>query len=382
MKKIQSNWMKIFLIGIFLILFYRITLNYEGSLDSIGNFIGVFTPCIIGIVIAFFLWRPTERLEKLIGKAKWKFFGKNKKALSILSVYLIIVAIIALAVNFIIPGLTKNVKDLVSNAPSYIEKADKLLKENKYLSDIDFFETMQEKVEGFVKENLTLSNINKYVSVIGNIAGSFMNFFLGIIFSIYILFEREGLRTFAKTASAKMLSGSKGEVLKKYTVKTVELFYSYFSGLAIDALIVGFITSIALSIFKVPYAVLLGVLVALGNMVPFFGPIVATATTFIISMLTIGPVNALWILLFQVILGQLDSNLIQPRILSKSTGVSPLLVLLAVIVFGDLFGFFGMVLGVPLMATIKMLVEDYFDNGSLDASNTDEKTKKGNDINE
>lgn len=372
MKKIQSNWIKMFLVGAFLILFYRVTVNYEGSLDSIGNFIGVFTPCIIGGVIAFFLWKPTEKLEALMEKAKWGFIKKHKKAISILSIYLIIVAIVALAVNFILPGLTKNVKDLAINAPSYIEKADKFLKENKYLAQIDFFETMQEKFGNFVKENLTLSNINKYVSVIGNIAGSFMNFFLGIVFSIYILFDREGIKSFAKTAGEKLLSGHKGTVFRKYSVKTVELFYSYFSGLAVDALIVGVLTSVALGIFRVPYAVLLGVLAAIGNMIPFFGPIIASAVTFIISMLTLGPINALWILIFQVVLGQIDSNLVQPRILSKSTGVSPLLVLLAVIVFGDLFGFFGMILGVPLMATIKMLVEDYFDNGMLDASVSEE----------
>ncbi|MBR6719813.1 MAG: AI-2E family transporter [Clostridia bacterium] len=382
MKKIQSNWIKMLLLGAFLILFYRVTENYKGSLDWIGDFIGVFTPCIIGVVIAFFLWKPAEKLEVLIGKAKWNFLRSHKKAVSILSIYLIIVIIMALAVNFILPVLSKNVKDLAINAPSYIDKADRFLKENKYLSEIDIFETMNGKLESFVKENLTLSNINKYISVLGNIAGSFLNFFLGIIFSIYILFDREGIKKFWKTVGDKFLSGKGGIVLRKYIAKTVGLFYSYFSGLAIDALIVGFVTSVALGIFRVPYAVLLGVLAAIGNMVPFFGPIVATVVTFIISMLTVGPVNALWIIAFQIILGQVDSNIIQPKILSKSTGVSPLLVLFAVIVFGELFGFFGMVLGVPLIATIKMIADDYFDNGKLDGSMPEDITKKGNDINE
>ncbi len=368
MKKIQSNWIRFFWIGIVLILFYRITENYEGSLDYVKSFVGVFTPCITGTIIAFFLWRPTEKLEELIGKAKWQFLKKAKKALSIFSIYVIIVALLVIAVDFILPGLTRNIKDLAINAPSYIEKADELLKGNKYLSEIDFFGDLNEKIGSFVKENLTLSKINKYVSVIGNIAGSFLNFFLGIVFSIYILFDKEGIKKFAKTAGDKLFRSGKSLVVKRYIMKVPALFYSYFSGLAVDALIVGVITSVVLGIFKIPYAVLLGVLAAIGNMIPFFGPIVSAVVTFVIGMLTIGPVNALWILLFQLVLGQLDSNLIQPKILSRSTGVSPLLVLLAVIVFGDLFGIPGMVLGVPLMATIKMMVEDYFDNGMLDAS--------------
>ena len=373
MKKIQSNWIKVLLVGALLILFYRVTENYEGSLDWISNFIGVFTPCIIGIVIAFFLWKPAEKLEVLLTNSKWGFLTKYNKAISGLSSYLIIIAILALAVNFIIPVLTKNVKDLAINAPSYIEKADEFLKENEILEGMDIFETMKEKTESFVKENLTLSSINKYISVIGNIAGSFMNFFLGIIFSVYILFERGEIKNFGKMAGEKFLSGKGGSVFRRYTAKTVDLFYSYFSGLAIDALIVGVITSIALGIFRVPYAVLLGFLAAIGNMVPFFGPIVASVITFIIASLTVGPVNALWILIFQLVLGQIDSNLIQPKILSKSTGVSPLMVLFAVIVFGELFGFFGMVLGVPLIATIKMLADDYLDNGELDGSLTYDK---------
>ena len=368
MKKIQSNYVKFFILGALLILFYRITENYEGSLNSAGNFLSAFTPCIIGIVIAFFLWKPTERLEKLIGKAKWSFLKRTKKIFAIITLYVIIVAIIALLVNFILPGLTKNIKDLATNAPSYIEKADKALKENELLKDFDFIELLNEKVGSFVKENFSLNKINKYISVIGNIAGSFMNFFLGFIFSIYILAEKDELKNFAKTVGDKLFAGEKGIIARKYGAKTVGMFYSYFAGLSIDAVIVGVITSIVLGIFNVPYAVLLGFLAAIGNMIPFFGPIVASLTSFVISMLTIGPVNALWIIIFQVVLGQIDSNLIQPKILSKSTGISPLLVLLAVIVFGNLFGFFGMVLGVPLMATIKMIASDYFDNGKLDAS--------------
>ena len=86
MKKIQSNWVKAFVAGLLLILFYRITENYEGSLNSVGNFLSAFTPCIIGIVIAFFLWHPAEKLEALIGKAKWVFLKRTKKIFAIITI--------------------------------------------------------------------------------------------------------------------------------------------------------------------------------------------------------------------------------------------------------------------------------------------------------
>ena len=365
MKKIQSNWIKAFIAGALLILFYRVTENYEGSIGALDKFFGVFTPCIIGIVIAFFLWHPTELLENFIGKAKWDFLKKAKKSMAIIGVYILIMTIVVLFVNFIAPKISENIKDLAKQIPTYIEEADKLVTKNEFVSQLGIVDSIKESLMELAKENFTLNKIKSMVSII---ADSFMNGFLGIIFSIYILFEKEAIKKFFKTAGRKLLKVGKSGVIKKYTVKIIDLFYSYFFGLAIDAVIVGIITTVAFSIFNVPYAMILGALAAIGNMVPFFGPIISAAIVFVISAFTLGPVNALWILAFQIILGQIDSNLIQPRILSKSTGISPLLVLLAVIIFGNLFGFLGMVLGVPLMATIKMVISDYLDNGTIDAS--------------
>lgn len=365
MKKIQSNWIKAFIAGALLILFYRITENYEGSIGVLDEFLGVFTPCIIGIVIAFFLWHPTELLENFIGKVKCNFLKKLKKPIAIISIYVLIAVVIALFVDFIAPKIAENVKELAKQAPTYIEEADKLISENEFITRFGIADNINEYVMGFTKESFTLDKIRSLVSAI---ADSFMNGFLGIIFSIYILFEKEAIKSFFDTAGRKLFKEKKGKTIKKYAIKIIDLFYSYFSGLAIDAITVGIITAVAFSIFNVPYAMALSVLAAIGNMVPFFGPIVSAVVTFVISAFTLGPVNALWVLVFQIILGQIDSNLIQPRILSKSTGISPLLVLLAVIIFGNLFGFLGMVLGVPLMATIKMVISDYFDNGTIDAS--------------
>lgn len=368
MKKIHSNWVRAFLLGTILIFIYRIAENYEGFLKAAGNFLSVFTPCIIGIIIAFFLWKPSEKIEKLLEKTRKKFLLKGKRIISVLGLYAVIFIVLALCVNFLLPGLKKNVLDLAQNTPSYIKKAEEFLNENQIISEIGLLDTISEKIGDFVKENFTLNKINKYVSVLGALASSFMNFFLGVVFSIYILLERDGIKKVSSKAYDRFIQGHKRDIIKKYAKDMVGVFYSYFAGLSLDALIVGTITAIALTFFRVPYAVLLGFLVALGNMIPFFGPIVATVITYIIGAVSIGPVKALWVLLFQIILGQIDSNLIQPRILSKSTGVNPLLVLLAVIVFGDLFGFFGMILGVPIMATIKIFVKDYFDNGMIDAS--------------
>lgn len=369
MKKIQSNWIKLVIAGAILIIIYRMTENLDSTAYSIKNFMSVFTPCIIGAVIAFFLWRPAKKSEALIGKCKIQWIAKRKKGLSVLLIYLVIIVFVAVCVNFIIPGVVRNIKELAINAPEYLKKAETFINENEYLSRYNFIDKLNDKMTEFVKENLTVVKINKYVTMVGGVANSFMSFFLGIIFSIYILLGGDYIKGFAAKVYNRLFASKTGNIVKTYIYKTIDLFYSYFAALAVDAFIIGIITAIVLSIFKVPYAVLLGLLVAGGNLIPFFGPIIAAVCVYIITAIAFGPLKAIWVIVFQLVLGQIDGNLIQPKILGKSTGLKPLLVLFSVVVFGDLFGFLGMIMGVPVIAAIKMLVDDYLDNGKIDASN-------------
>lgn len=368
MKKIKSTWIKIILSGTLLILIYRLTDNLSGTFGAIGDFVGVFTPIIIGAAIAFFLWKPASKLESLFEKSKSEWVRSKKRGLAVLLLYIIIIAVVAMIVNFIIPGLAKNIRELAVNAPEYIKEAEKFLSENEYLSRYNFLEQINEKIIDFVKENLSFEKLNMYVGVVSNVANSFMSFFLGIVFSVYILLSGSAIRRFASKVFKRIMNGRDGKVIKTYAYKTVDLFYSYFSALALDAVIVGFITAVVLGIFKVPYAVLLGLLVAIGNMIPFFGPIVAAVVIYVITAIAFDPVKAIWVIIFQLVLGQIDGNLIQPKILGKSIGINPLLVLFSVVVFGDLFGFAGMIMGVPIIAAIKMIADDYLDNGKIDAS--------------
>lgn len=369
MRKIRSEWIKLILSGIILIAVYKLTDNVSETFTWLKSFIGVFTPCITGAVIAFFLQKPVARLEEIIGKSKAELLKKRKKGIAILIVYLLIFMAVALSVNYIIPGLTQNVVELAENMPGYLKKAEKFISDNEILSKLDFLEEINSRTAEFLKENLTMEKINKYIALLSGVASSFMDFFLGIVFSVYILLERKQIKRFASKIYSRFAGNKIGDVVKKYAYKTVDLFYSYFSALAIDAAVIGTVTAVILGLFGVPYAVLSGVLVAVGNMIPFFGPIVAAVIIYIITAIAFDPVRAIWVIVFQLVLGQIDGNIIQPKILGKSIGINPLLVLFAVVVFGDLFGFLGMIMGVPVTATFKMVADDYLDNGKIDASN-------------
>ena len=361
MKYFESNWFKLLITGMILIVVYKSVDNINGIFSFFGTLLGILMPVIIGCVIALFAYRPVCKLKGLLCKVKNRLVTSHSLVISVLIVYIIFFAVVALAFNFIVPVLYKNVEELVTKLPGYIDSLNGLLRHVEFIPQVDL---------SFIGEKLlsyfNFERLNEYVSVITGIANSFFSFLVSIIVSIYIILEKEHILLFFSKIKKRFQFDHKTEVVVRYIKKIINLFYSYFAGLLIDSVLIGSISTVVFASFKVPYAVFLGLAVAIGNMIPFFGPIVAALVTYLIGMIGLGPVNALWILVFQFVLGQIDGNIIQPKIVGSQVGVSPLLVLVSVTVFGGLFGPLGMILGVPICASAKLVLEDYLEDGKID----------------
>lgn len=364
MKWLNNKWIKLILSGTMLILIYKLFNNFSDVADVFNKIIDILFPIILGAAIAFFLSRPAEKIAQLVSKIKYPPVKKKALGIGVIVLYTLIFFLLFLLVKFVSPRIYKNIEEFAKNIPVYYETFKSFIEQSDILSKLEGFEFNLTKLA----EIFNLSNINKYIGFISGIANSFLTFFLSIILSVYMIIEKRNIIGFLKRAMERFLPEKTGKVLLIYGKKTVERVYSYFTGLSIDALLVALVSSLFFSLFKVPYAFLLGFIVGIGNLVPFFGPITANIIIFIITAITTGPFKALWIIVFQFIFGQIDGNIIQPKILSNSTGISPLLVLIAVIVFGDLFGFVGMIVGVPVFAVIKDIVTDYVDDGKLNDS--------------
>lgn len=362
MKIFENKWFDLVLCGIVLILCNKIIDNYREIFSVIGECIGILTPFLAGLVMAFFLSKPVGKIENQF--KKYKKTKRFAKAIGILCVYLALAAFVGILIMFIAPRLYRNIREFAANLPKYYNVIVDFVSKNEFLSKYFVADNFKAKL----MQMINLENVNRWVSVVSGVANSFVSVFLAVVFSVYLIIEKEDIFDFLRTIRKRFFKGRAISIAITYGRKIIDIFYSYISGMLLDALLIGTITATALSIFKVPYAVLLGLLVLIGNMIPFFGAIISTVIVFIISAITLGPVKAIWILLFQLVLGQIDGNLIQPRILSSSTGISPLLVLLSVLVFGNLFGVVGMIAGVPVCAVIKIVVIDLLDNGKIDAS--------------
>ncbi len=357
MRFFDKKFLKILLLGIILIFVYKFADSINYVVSWAGMFFEIISPIVFGAVIAFFIYKPVGKLENFFKKAKWGFIQNNARILGLLTIYLAIILLIGIAVNYIGPKLYVNIRELAKNMPNYKTQIEDWIAKSDFKIDDKWIDEAEKKIMSL----FDAEKISQYITVVSNIANSFLSFFISVVISAYMILDKEDIFKFFRRVKNILFDNESTRVFVYYARKSVNLVYCYFSGLAFDAALMGIISAIVLSIFRVPYSVLLGVIIALGNLVPFFGAIVSNVVVYLIISLSFGPIRALWVLLFQFILGQVDGNLIQPKIVGNSVGISPLLVLISVTVFGGLFGAVGMVIGAPLMAVIRIIINDYLE---------------------
>lgn len=367
-SKEWKKWLFWFSFAVAAILVYK-TIDSVGAIFSFfGGFFGILMPFLMAILMAYILYIPCKSLEKLIEKCKLKFIGKHARGLSVLLVYVLLVLIIFIVFNFIIPTVTESIMDLASNVPNYYNMAIEYVEnidEDSILYQLNLSESLKKVAEMNVTEvigkYINPENIVGYIKGIVGSIGIVFDLFVTVVVSVYMLLERNDIKSFMQNLSKAVLDKKTDETVRKYYQKTNSIFFSYIAGQIFDAFAVGIITSIAMSIMHVKYAVLLGFLIGLFNIIPYFGAIVAVAFSIIITIFTGGIGQAIWVAIIVIALQQIDANIINPKILGNSLNLSPILVIFAVTIGGSYFGVLGMFLGVPVIAFLKLLIEDFIE---------------------
>ena len=351
MKRFQSVWLKIFAVGVGLILVNKLLNNVSGFYGVFGKLIELVRPFLVGGLLAFVLYKPSHFLEKKLQTQKNKLVRKCSRGLGIAAVYLLLAGILFLIAKVIWPAVYRNIEQLVLEFPYYYNRAVHLLEEYKIVTEFELLERMKTMLESV----LSADSFSKYMGYLSGFASSVVDIFVGIVVSVYMLLEREMLISVLKRLIRLLVKESRQNQVISYFTKASNLFYSYFAGFGLDAIVVGLIAVPFFYFFRVPYAFLFGTVIGICNLIPFVGPIFAAGLIFVVCFLSVGPVKAIWILVFQIILGQLDSHIIQPRIISNSVGITPFWVVFSVVVFGELWGVLGMIVGVPLVAVARFL---------------------------
>lgn len=368
MKEEKHNikkWRYWFTLAIAIIAVYNVLNNIPYVVSSIKSFIGVIMPFGAGLLIAYILYLPCCKVEKTFQKTKKKnFLNKHARLLSVIIVYIIAVLICIVIINVILPAVIESLTELISNIPNYYNTAVETinsLPEDHILRNEKVIEALSNLKNIDVQSIINLDKIQGYIKGVISAVGTIFDVFISIIVSIYILLQRKQLIHFWARLTKAVLKGPAYLKVKKYFIEGNQIFFNFLTSQIIDAIIVGILASVAMSIMKVKYAILLGFIIGLFNLIPYFGAIVAVGLSIIITLFTGGIGKTILMAVVVIVLQQIDANIINPKIVGDSLQISQLLVLFAVTVGGAYFGILGMFLAVPVFTVIKAIIEDFIE---------------------
>lgn len=339
---------------------------------TVSSVLDVLAPFIVGFVIAYLLNTPVDFFEREI-------YGKyrKKRGMAIITVYLIAVAVIAILLQLILPQVGDSVRQLLSNLTAYLGNLDQTVQGliQRFHLEGEGLTNLVDRYNEFIR-NLSTADIVKRVTEflsasapelwnlgrsLGNgVVNGVVTTLTALIASIYMLSEKPRLVVQIKKLIYAAFPERGASRILSVCGRANQIFVGFINGKLLDSAIIGVLCFLLCALIKIPYAVLISVIIGVTNVIPFFGPIIGAVPCLMILVI-VNPWAALRFGILIIALQQFDGNILGPKILGNSTGLSALWVLVAIIVGGGLFGFPGMLLGVPTFAVIYSLLREWAD---------------------
>lgn len=401
MKRLLENkharlMLMIFIVGALLIIFNQIVGNYESFSEGVGTIKTIISPFIYGFVMAYLLspiYNATVRgLYKLLGKYfknKQRLFSFCKLVASVVAVVCLIGAVAGL-IALIVPQVIESLTGILKSLPQRLTQLSALFNDITSKMDNKRLAMKMSEIYAQVQTNLIELAQTKLLPGMGTLVGqvstqviltlkTMMNVMIGVMACVYMLNSKERFQGQFKKVILATLPKEKAEAVFDFAKFTNRTFGGFINGKIIDSIIIGIICFILMKIFGFPYPILISAIIGITNVIPFFGPFIGAIPAAIIILL-VSPMYSLYFLILIFILQQVDGNIIGPAILGNTTGIASFWVLFSIVIGGGLFGFIGMVLGVPVFAIIYY----YFSrsiNKRLEAKGLEFRTDSYEDLN-
>ena len=346
--------------------------DLPGFFKLVTNILSILSPLISGAVIAFLL-NPLVRLvdrrlaPKLTKREKKAGSGKKlSRAISIVFALIFAALVIYAFFSILLPQLGESIQGIIDSAPKYflsIEQwATNLLADNP---EVQYYADMAiGKIQEYLNEWVSTSLPNDIQNVLTtvftsafSVVKSLANIVIGIFASIYILASKDKFQAQSKKIVVALFKPARADHILHVGREINRVFNGFVIGKIIDSAIIGVLCYLGMLILKLPYPALVATVVGVTNVIPFFGPIIGAVPSALLILL-VNPLQAFYFVIFVIVLQQVDGNVIGPRILGNSVGISGFWVLISITVATSLFGFAGMILGVPVFAVIYMLISD------------------------
>lgn len=355
-SKRKSSIFIILLIGILLL----IILNFSGVVNIFKNLYGIIYPLLLGAGIAFVLNIVVTQYEKIyFPKSKNKYVSKSRRGVSILLSILTIVLVLVFFMQIVIPQVTQFIGVLSANFPAFYNNVAAWV-----MQQANQIPGLQQQLKGLnmdgqavLQKGLQLLGNGAFgtVSFIGTVFSTILGYVLAFTFGIYVLFSKEQLKAnFDKLLKAYMRKDRREKLYEGLRIAN-ETFSNYFLGQFKEAIILGCLCTIGMLIFRFPYATIIGPVIGLTALIPMVGAYIGAAVGFLL-IITIDPFQAVMFMVFIVVLQQVEGNLIYPKVVGGSIGLPGIWVFAAVTIGAGLMGIAGVILGVPVAATVYKLL--------------------------
>lgn len=372
------------------ILFFFVLFRLKNLFHGFQTLLHILAPIIYGLVLAYLLAPIYNKIEKRIEPVLKKKIGKTKgkafaKASSTLITLVFMIAVLTGFFWMVVPQVYKSILGIVDLVPESVNQVyawiDTTFKNNPQVSEVlsNYYTEFSKQIEQWLKTSLVpnLTAIQTFVSNVSlglyRVFSFLKNFLIGIIVAVYVLNCKTVFASQAKKIIYSIFNEKWGSAIIHEIRFVNQVFGGFIIGKLIDSLIIGIICYLCLTLMRMPYTMLISVIIGITNIIPFFGPFIGAIPSFILLLL-VSPIQSLYFILFIFVLQQFDGNILGPKILGDSTGLSSFWVLFSILFFGGLMGFFGMIIGVPFFAVAYHLISQAV-NKALEKKELSTKTE-------
>ena len=379
-KKLLKYSVYITITAVIIYVAFLIVLNigtlFNNAFNILDYLINLVKPLLIAIIIAYLLYPVTRFIENFLEKNKLYKVKKpsSRRVIAIICAYFLIIGILLgllCGVYYMIGGQLSN-NTTLTNIIQYISlnlnsSSFSTASINATLDSLNnsFIDTLKPYIiDGITYlQNYVVSNIGNMTSYIMSIGSSVATFFIALIISIYLLNDSEYFISLFSKLYYLVFRKSKAGLKINYTFHVIhEVFGKFIRGQLLEAFFVGVLSAIALSIVGIKYAVVIGIIGGICNMIPYVGPLVATVLAAIMGLLSGQPIKILYAIIAMQVVQQIDDNLLAPKIVGNSVGLHPVFTMMAILIGGNVGGLFGMLLAVPIAASFKVLFNNWYEN--------------------
>ena len=362
----RVNMRKILLLIFAAIILFLGLKNIGAVLFIIKIILGLLSPFLIGIAIAFILYVPLQMFEKRVFFADNKIINAIRRPVSILLSILLILAVFFLVIVLLIPQVSESIEVLARAIPDFFRSLPEQIGEltrnfphfNQWIQqtvNIDWYQVGNSIME-WVKSRAS-GLLGSTISAISYVFGLTFNLIVGFVFAIYLLSSKEKLARQMKKLLYAYLPEARADRIVYIGNLTRKTFYQFVTGQMLEAVIIGLLCFVGMLILGIPFAPIASILVFVTAFIPLFGALIGTGLAAFIIMIA-NPIKALWFIIFIIVLQQFEGNIIYPRLMGKSIGLPPIWILFAVTMGGAAFGVVGMLLAVPLVSIIYTLLKE------------------------